>query len=118
MFPVITVVIIFACFLLNSVTEYDLIYRILINKFPATLKLNRWNRIKMKIIHKKYWIQKEKSNFLKRAIVTTIISSMLSILTYAISQKIGYSKGYQDGLKQGIQPAPKSIQPLELLPAK
>ncbi len=84
----------------------DTIYRIILDEFPVTLKINKWNQFKMNWIHRNHWIQKSESNWLKQSLVT----GLLSIITYFVGQNIGFSRGYQDGLKASSRQDPKATQ--------
>lgn len=72
-------------------------YEITVNKkYIVNLILTKKNEFLLKWIHKRFYIQKDSSNWLKAALIGIIAS----IITYIVGQSIGFQKGYQDGLKK------------------
>lgn len=88
----------------------DTSYRILIQDFPITLILTKWQTFKLKWTFKKTWIQSEDANWLKQSITTSLITAIFSTVTYFIGQSVGFSKGYDNGLKEGKQSMQIPIQ--------
>ncbi len=60
------------------------------------LDINLWNKIKANIIHKRYWVDREKEWFIK-----TLIAAAIGFVFGIIGSWIGYRQGYQNGLKEG-----------------
>jgi hypothetical protein len=80
-------------------------YEIIINRqHPIKLALDSKNEFLLKWTHKLCYIQKDSSNWLK----TAIISSTVGVLMYFLGQFIGFKSGYQDGLIKAQQENQKS----------
>jgi|ERR1017187_404645 hypothetical protein len=66
------------------------------NGTKLNLITDRINGIKLKIMHERYWVQKE-YDWIFKYIITTLIT--VSVAIYA--GRSGFNKGYQEGLKVG-----------------
>lgn len=64
----------------------------------AYLDILWWNKIKCNIIHRRYFIDREKEWFLK-----TLIAAFVGFLFSIIGLYLGYRQGYQNGIRVGQQ---------------
>ena len=55
-----------------------------------------WNGMLMRLIHERYWVQKNKDWFIK-----TLIAAMIGFLFSLIGLYLGYRQGYENGIKVG-----------------
>lgn len=72
-------------------------YQITINgqsNCTSYLEINWWNKIKCNIIHRRYFIDREKEWFLK-----TLIAAFVGFMFSIIGLYLGYRQGYQNGIK-------------------
>lgn len=63
----------------------------------VALIMDRWNGIKLRIIHNRYWVQKNHDFLFK-----TLIAAAIGFLFAIIGTSVGYHQGYQSGLKEGL----------------
>ena len=65
----------------------------------ATLNLvpDFWNGIKLRIVHKRYWVQKHWNDLLKM-----LISSAIGFIFAICGHTIGYRQGYEGGVKAAL----------------
>lgn len=71
------------------------------------LDIDLWNKIRANIIHRRYWVDREKEWFVK-----TLIATIIGFAFALIANTIGYRQGYQNGLKEGKHQIQDSIQKL------
>ena len=85
---------------LIRLTEDDILEWDKHSKFQAKLSegnnvaliTNKWNGILLRIIHERYWVQKN-SDWIFKAIITTIIGAVIGLL----AQRIGFKEGVKAG---------------------
>jgi len=70
-------------------------------KFLNGTKLNlvpdAYNGIKLRIVHKRYWVQKHWDDLLK-----TVITAAVGFIFAICGHTIGYRQGYENGIKAGL----------------
>jgi len=100
-----------------DVNDLEPKYRVVIKEFFAvTLRLNWWNKFKMKWIHKKYWLQSEKSNWFKTPLVQQLLAGLIAIGMFFLGKAYGYDQGYKKGFIDGkasvhiVAPPPKPVK--------
>jgi hypothetical protein len=63
-------------------------------KSKMNLVLTPWNKIKMNIIHERYWVQSHWDDLLK-----ILISATIGFIFAICGQSIGYRQGFENGVK-------------------
>ena len=98
-----------------QIQEFPLFYRIGIigtaisEGFPnvrVDLQLTRWQRWRLKAVHKLLWIQKPEGLWVRNAILAVITGTVIAILSQFVGYKVGYNSGFKLGFADGQLAAP------------